>query len=138
MKKYLILIIIGLILIITGFIISITNPSASKTGKEGKKEELKELRKILREEISHDTAKEIVQFYLDKDLNDDNIEIVNASVLAHNEKGEYLVRLELKNTKDTMDTEIRYLEDGKWEVELPLKYSGLIAEKFTEFWGIEE
>lgn len=137
-NKLIIIIIIGFILIFTGVALSFMQPNSSKDSKEVK-EEPKELRKILKEEIGHDTAKEIIQFYLGKDAKDEKIKIASAQILASNEKGEYLVRVEIENKlKDTMDTEIRYLEDGKWEVELPLKKSGLIDEKYTEFWGIEE
>ncbi len=135
-NKFIILFVIGLILIITGIAFFFLNPNSSNIGKEGK-EESKVLRKILKEEIDHDTAKEIVQFYLD--AKDYNIKIVSAKILANNEKGEYLVRVETEaNLKDTKDTEIRYFEDGNWEVELPLKKSGIIEEKYTEFWVAEE
>lgn len=139
-NKSLIIVILGMVLIIVGIIAVVSIPSSSTDDKKQKevKEEPKELRKILEEEISDDTAKEIIQFSLNKDTSTKNKKIISASILASNEKGKYLVKLEIENNNnDTMNTSIQYLGDGKWEVELPLEYSGPIPEEYTEFWAVD-
>ena len=148
-NKSLIVIIIGLVLILTGVVTFITKPSDKandkpQTSTEDKekpnddKEEQKELRKISLEEISNDTAKEIIQFYLDKDSPNEKNIIKSAQILASNEQGKFYVRLELENQENTKDTEIQYLEDGIWKVKLPLTELGDYGEEYTEFWGAVE
>ncbi len=139
--KTLLFVVIGIVFLIVGVITIVSKTTSSADDEEQKevKDEPKELRKILEEEINDETAKEIVQFYLDKDFSNENKKIINATVLASNEKGKYLIRLEIENNNnDKMDTSIQYLGEGKWKVELPLKYSGDISDEYTEFWGVEE
>lgn len=139
--RSLIIIIIGMVLIIAGGITFVSKPSSTDNNdleEPDVKEEPKELRKILEEEISNETAKEIIQFYLDKDSSNEKYKILNATILASNENGKYLVRLEIENDNDERDTSIQYLGDGKWQVELPLKYSGDYSDEYTIFWGVEE
>lgn len=139
--KSLIIIIIGMVLIIAGgitFVSKLSSTDNNDLEEPDVKEEPKELRKILEEEISNETAKEIIQFYLDKDSSNEKYKILNATILASNEKGKYLVRLKIENDNDERDTSIQYLEDGKWQVELPLKYSGDYSDEYTIFWGVEE
>lgn len=148
-NKSLIIIIIGVLLIFTGVTIFVTKPSDKANDKASsqeedkekpndEKEEQKELRKIYIEEIDHEPAKEIIQFYLDKDSSSEKITIKKAQILASTQNGKYYVRLELENHEKTMDTEIQYLEDGKWEVKLPLSELGDYGDEYTEFWGVEE
>lgn len=143
MKNKLLIIIIGAVFITIGVISFVLKSDSSTNDKTSSstedKEEIKELRKISEEEISDEIAQEIIQFYLDKASSNEKIKILTAKILASNENGKYLVRLEIENnSKDTKDTSIQYLRDGKWQVELPLKNPGIIGDEYTEFWGVEE
>lgn len=87
--KSLIIIIIGMVLIIAGgitFVSKLSSTDNNDLEEPDVKEEPKELRKILEEEISNETAKEIIQFYLDKDSSNEKYKILNATILASNEK----------------------------------------------------
>ena len=141
-SRSLIIIVVGVLLLSFGIVFVVNTSTSSDKPDDEKKpnvEEKKELRKILEEEISDETAKEIIQFYLDEDTSSEKRKILNAKILASNLSGKYLIRVELeKDNNDTRDTSIQYLEDGKWKVELPLDYSGDISDEYTEFWGVEE
>lgn len=141
-SRSLIIIVVGVLLLSFGIVFVVNTSTSSDKPDDEKKpnvEEKKELRKILEEEISDETAKEIIQFYLDEDTSSEKRKILNAKILASNLSGKYLIRVELENdNNDTRDTSIQYLEDGKWKVELPLDYSGDISDEYTEFWGVEE
>lgn len=141
-SRSLIIIVVGVLLLSFGIVFVVNTSTSSDKPDDEKKpnvEEKKELRKILEEEISDETAKEIIQFYLDEDTSSEKRKILNAKILASNLSGKYLIRVELENdNNDTRDTSIQYLEDGKWKVELPLDYSGDIPDEYTEFWGVEE
>ena len=127
-----ILAIVGIILVFIGAIFLFSSP-VSKTEKP------KKLRKITEEEIAHESALEILEFYLEEQPIEEKIEIKNAKILANTLDGEYLVRIELENTSEDnsyskKEVTIQYLGDGNWKVNLPLQDTSEIADKYTEFW----
>ena len=131
MKSKIILIVIVVIaiaLVTTGTVFILS----SKT-----EENKNNLRKIEEEEISHEVAEEIVKFYLEENPIKDVIKVKEARVLANNLEGEYLVRMTLDDEENTeKETTLKYLGNGKWEMEYPLKSTSGIDEKFTEFWPV--
>ena len=135
-----ILCIIGFILVFSGSMFLFSNLSPKD---ESKINETKKLKKIKEEEINHELATEILEFYLEKQPIEEKIEIKSAKILANTLDGEYLVRVELDSVLDEdsskeKDVSIQYLGDGKWKVNLPLQSTGGIAEKYTEFWPVED
>ena len=124
--------IVGIILVFIGAIFLFSSP-VSKTEKP------KKLRKITEEEITHESALEILEFYLEEQPIEEKIEIKNAKILANDNNGEYLVRIELENESkedsySKKEVTIQYLGDGNWKVNLPLQDTSEIADKYTEFW----
>lgn len=140
-NKPLIFLIIGFALIISGafaFMLKSSGLNDNDDNDENKKNEVKELRKIFEEEISDDSAKEIIQYYLDLDFSYENKKILKSKIMASNLDGKYFVRVELENDDvNSRYTSIQYLNDGMWSVELPLINSGIIPDEYIEFWGAE-
>lgn len=140
-SKSLIVIVIGVVLLIAGISFAFTTSSSTDKPEDKKDpvvEEKKELRKILEEELNDETAKEIIQFYLNQDTSSEKRKVLSAKLIASTLTGKYLVRVELENDNDDKrDTSIQYLEDGKWSVQLPLNYAGDIPEEYTEFFAVD-
>ena len=132
-KKYIMII---AIIVVIGLIFSVTLFNSPKPSL--KKEEEKTLRKITEEEISHETATEIVEFHLEKKKISKKIDVKRAKILANNEKGEYLVRIESDKEEDNKKTAVmKYLGDGNWRVMVIPNGTKNIDEKYTEFWPEE-
>lgn len=132
MKNKLVIIIVGvlgLVLVLIGVGSMFLEP-ASKT------EELKQLRKIQEEEISHENANEIMEFYISNEDELKGEKITKTLLIASDENGEYLVRVELEsNPGEYKQTTMNYLGDGKWKVNFPLEDSSDYDEdKYTMFW----
>ena len=101
-----------------------------------KTEEPKQLRKIQEEEISHENANEIMEFYISNEDELKEEKITKTLLIASDENGEYIVRVELEsNPGEYKQTTMKYLGDGKWKVNFPLEDSSNYDEdKYTMSW----
>ena len=131
MKKKLSVIIVGII----GFICILFGVITIFFNSESKKEETKKLRKITEEEISHEVAHEIVEFYASKEEELKDEKIIKAILVASDEKGEYLIRVEFEsNPGEWKETTMNYLGDGEWKINFPLGETTDYSDKYTMFW----
>ena len=120
--------IIGIILVFLGAMIIFNNPVP-------KKEEPKKLRKITEEEISHEAANEIMEFYVSQENDMKDEKIIKTILVASDENGEYLVRVELESNPGEMkETTMQYLGNGEWKVNFPLGNVTDYSDKYTMFW----
>ena len=101
-----------------------------------KKDLQKQLRKIQEEEISHENANEIMEFYISNEDELKEEKITKTLLIASDENGEYIVRVELEsNPGEYKQTTMNYLGDGKWKVNFPLEDSSNYDEdKYTMSW----
>ena len=132
MKNKLVIIIVGvlgLVLVFIGVGFVFLKPT-SKT------EEPKQLRKIQEEEISHENANEIMEFYISNEDELKEEKITKTLLIASDENGKYIVRVELEsNPGEYKQTTMNYLGDGKWKVNFPLEDSSNYDEdKYTMSW----
>lgn len=131
MKNKLIIIvgILGIVFVFIGISFVFLKPVS-------KSDEPKQLRKISEEEISHENANEIMEFYISNEADLKDEKITKTLLIASDENGEYLVRVELEsNPGEFKQTTMNYLGDGKWKVNFPLEDSSDYPEdKYTMFW----
>ena len=131
MKNKLIIIvgILGIVFVFIGISFVFLKPVS-------KSDEPKQLRKISEEEISHENANEIMEFYISNEADLKDEKITKTLLIASDENGEYLVRVELEsNPGEFKQTTMNYLGDGKWKVNFPLEDSSdYLEDKYTMFW----
>ena len=126
-KVYVIIMVLGVLLTASGIFIYANNFDSRK------------LRDILPSELNNDTAKEIVQFFLDTKDKKEKWEVISASLYSTDGKDGYVINVEAK--KDSAEgtwykqTIITY-KRGKWSMELPMWSEGdKDIEKYNEFFG---
>ena len=120
--------IIGAALVFFGSLIIFSKPISNK-------DEPKKLRKITEEEISHNVAHEIVEFYALKETELKDEKILKTKLVADDENGEYIIRVELQSTPGELkETTMVYLGNGEWKVNFPLGKISDYSDKYTRFW----
>ena len=137
----LVIIIVGLLLIVGGIIFFLNNSSSKEenTNKEQQEEKKRDpLRKITDEELTDDTAKEIVEYYIVDKYPNDKKEVISALIHADDEKTRYYVEYDYKigDVDNYFDYAVlNYLGNGEWKVDFYDEKPEDIPEEFTNFHG---